>query len=338
MDASDQRPSVALLDLVNAFKVSQAIHVAAMLGIADLLKGGPRNSDDLASATGSHAPTLYRLLRALASVGVFREEAGQRFALTPLGECLRSDAPEPVAPWAIYIGQPEYWHAWGHLLDSVRNGGHAFRHAHGMNTWEYYARNPEAGAAFDHAMTSRSRRQAGAVLKACDFARFACVVDVGGGHGALLAAILAKHQLVRAVLFDQPHVVAGAEQVLGVLGVADRCQIVGGDFFETVPDGGDAYVLKCILHDWEDEQAAAILQKCRRAMAPKGTLLVIESEISPPNEGAADKFLDLTMLVHTGGRERTRQEWVALFAAGGFRLVGATPTESGLSVIEGAPA
>jgi hypothetical protein len=144
--------------------------------------------------------------------------------------------------------------------------------------------------------------------------------------------------ITRSALFDQPHVVAGAEQVLGAFGVADRCQIVGGDFFQAVPDGGDAYILKFILHDWEDEQAAAILRTCRRAMTPRGTLLVIESEISPPNEGAGDKFLDLTMLVHTGGRERTREEWAALFAAAGFRLVGATPTEAQVSIIEGVPA
>jgi ubiquinone/menaquinone biosynthesis C-methylase UbiE len=337
MDRGEQQPSARLLDLVNGFKVSQAIYVAATLGIADLLKNGPRSSDDLAAATVTRPGSLYRLLRALAAVGVFREDADRHFALTPLGECLRSDAPEPVAPWAVFIGQPEYWQAWGHLLDSARTGEHAFRHAHGMNTWEYYARNPEAGAAFDRAMTSRSRRQANAVLNACDFERFACVVDVGGGHGALLAEILAKHQLVRAVLFDQPHVMAGAEQLLRAFGVADRCRIVGGDFFETVPDGGDAYVLKFILHDWEDAQATAILRTCRRAIAPNGRLLVIESEISPPNEGATDKFLDLTMLVHTGGRERTREEWAVLFATAGFRLIGATPTEAQVSIIEGVP-
>ncbi len=337
MDASDQRPSARLLDLVNGFKVSQALHVAATLGIADLLKNGPRRSDDLAAVTGTHPPSLYRVLRALASIDVFREDADQGFALTPLGDCLRSEAPEPVGPWAVYIGQPEYWQAWGHLLGSVRTGEHAFRQAHGMNTWEYYVRNQDAGAAFDCAMTSRSRRQANAVLKACDFERFACVVDVGGGRGALLAAILAKHPSTRGVLFDQPHVVAGTEQALRDYGVADRCRIVGGDFFEAVPSGGDAYLLKFILHDWEDEQATAILRSCRRAMAPKSKLLVIESEISPPNEGATDKFLDLTMLVHTGGRERTREEWMALFAAGGFRLVGATRTEAQVSIIEGVP-
>jgi len=338
MDKSDQRPSAAFLDLINGFRVSQAIHVAATLGIADLLRDGPRNTDDLAAATGTHAGALYRLLRALASVGVFREDVDRRFGLTPLGECLRSDAPEPMGPWAVHIGQPEVWRAWGGLLDSVRTGENAFCRVHGVNTWEYYARNPEAGAIFDRAMTGVSRRQANAVLKAYDFERFRCVVDVGGGHGTLLSAVLAKHRSLRGVLFDQPHVVAGAARVLEAAGVADRCQVVGGDFFEALPDGGDAHVLKFILHDWEDAQATAILRTCRRAIAPNGKLLVIDTEISPPNEGAPGKFRDLTMLVHPGGRERTREEWTGLFAAGGFRLVQATPTEAGLSVIEGVPA
>ncbi|HET9000059.1 MAG TPA: methyltransferase [bacterium] len=337
MDKGDQRPSAAFLDLINGFRVSQAIHVAATLGIADLLRDGPRSSDELAAATGTHAGALYRLLRTLAGVGVFREDVDRRFGLTPLGECLRSDAHEPLGPWAVHIGQPYVWQAWGHLLESVRTGENAFRRVHGVSVWDYYARNPTAGAIFDRAMTGHSRLQADAVLKAYDFGRFGCVLDVGGGHGLLLSAVLAKHPSLRGVLFDQPHVVVGAEPVLQAAGVADRCQVVGGDFFEALPDGSDAHVMKFILHDWEDAQATAILRTCRRAIAPNGKLLVIDSEISPPNEGALGKLRDLTMLVHTGGRERTREEWTALFAAGGFRLVRATPTEAGLSIIEGVP-
>ena len=338
MDTGDQRPSAALLGLVNGYQVSQAIHVAATLGIADLLKNGPRSSDDLAAATGTHAGSLYRLLRALASVGVFREDADRRFALTPLGDGLRSDAPEPVGPWAVFIGQPEHQRAWGHLLHSIQTGENAFQHVHGVNVWEYRARSPEAGAIFDRAMTGLSRSVTDAVLNAYDFAQFACVVDVGGGQGALLAAILTKHPSMRGVLFDQPQVVAGAEQVLQAAGVSDRCQVGGGDFFEAVPGGGDAYVLKSILHDWEDEQATAILRTCRHAIGPNGKLLVIEREISPPNEGPRAKFVDLLMLVSAGGRERTREEWAALFTAGGFRFVGVTRTKISWSVIEGVPA
>jgi O-methyltransferase domain/Dimerisation domain len=337
MDKGDEKPSATLLGLVNGYQVSQAIHVAATLGIADLLKNGPRSSDDLAVATGTHAGSLYRLLRALASVGVFREDADRRFALTLLGDGLRSDAPEPIGPWAVFIGQPEHQRAWGHLLHSIQTGENAFQHVHGVNVWEYRARSPEAGAIFDRAMTGLSRGVTDAVLNAYDFAQFACVVDVGGGQGALLAAILTKHPSMRGVLFDQPQVVAGAEQVLRAAGVADRCQVGGGDFFEAVPDGGDAYVLKSILHDWEDEQATAILRTCRRAIGPNGKLLVIEREISPPNEDPRAKFVDLLMLVSAGGRERTRKEWAVLFAAGGFRLSDVTPAKT-WSIIEGVPA
>jgi len=333
----DESPSAKLQALASGFRVSQAIHVAATLGIADLLKDGPRSSDDLAVATGTHADALYRLLRALASVGVFREDADRRFALSSLSECLRSDAPEPVRPWAVHIGQPEVWQAWGCLLESVRTGENAFHRVHGMNTWEYYARNPEAGAIFDSAMTGNSHRQANAVLKAYDFETFRCVVDVGGGHGLLLSAILAKHRSLQGVLFDQSHVVAGAEPVLRTAGVADRCRIVEGNFFERVPGGGDAYVLKLILHDWEDDDATSILRSCRRAMTPKGKLLIIEHEIAAPNEGPRGKFVDLTMLVHPGGRERTHEQWESLFAAGGFRPPSVTRTEIGLSIIEGVP-
>ncbi len=337
MDKGGQKPSAALLDLVNGFRVSQAIHVAATLGIADLLKNGSRSSDELAVATSAHAGALYRLLRALASIGVFRENADRHFALTPLSECLRSDAREPVGPWAVQIGEPGFWQAWGGLLGSVRTGENAFRRVHGVSNWDYHARNPTAGAIFDRAMTAHSRLQADGVLNAYDFGRFGCVLDVGGGHGMLLSAVLAKHRSLRGVLFDQPHVVASAEPVLRAAGVADRCQVVGGDFFEALPNGADAHLMKFILHDWEDSEATIILRNCRRVIAPNGRLLVVDSELSPANEGALNKFRDLTMLVVTGGRERTREEWAGLFAASGFRLVGSTPIEFGLNVIEGVP-
>ena len=218
MEQPEQEPAAALRQLVHGYRVSQAIHVAATLGLADLMRDGARGSDELAAATGAHPLALYRVLRALASVGVFREEADRRFALTPLGDCLRSDAPQPVAPWAAFICRPYVWQPWGHLLHSVRTGEPAFRHVHGTDAWAYRAAHPEEEALFDAAMTANSRRQAAAVLAAYDFGRFGCVVDVGGGRGALLAAILARHPNVRGVLFDQPHVVAEAEQELQAAG------------------------------------------------------------------------------------------------------------------------
>jgi hypothetical protein len=324
--------------LVNGYQASQAIHVAATLGIADCLKDGSRTSEEVAAAVGAHPPSLYRLLRALASLGIFREDGERRFSLTPLGACLRSDAPQPVGPWAIFVGQRRHWETWDHLLHSVQTGESAFRHLYNTTPWEARASNPEASAVFDQAMTAISLSSAEAVLAAYDFGTFQCVVDVAGGQGALLAAILAKHPAIQGVLFDQPHVVAGAASILEAAGVADRCQVNGGSFFEAVPAGGDAYVLKAILHDWDDGEAAAILRSCRNAIEANGRLLVIEREILSPNEGAPAKLSDLNMLVMLGGRERTRDEYAALFAASGFRLGSVTATESGLSVFEGVPA
>jgi O-methyltransferase/methyltransferase family protein len=338
VDLTDERlPIDALRTLVNGFQVSHALHIAATLGIADLLRNGAMSVEQLATVTDTHAPSLYRLLRALASVGVFHETADHRFALTDLSEHLRSDARETIGPWAVFIGQPEYQEAWGCLLHSVRTGENAFRHVHGMSNWEYRARNPEAGAVFDRAMTGLSRIAASATLAACNFARFETVVDVGGGQGAFLASVLATSSSLRGVLFDQPHVVAGANAVLQAAGIADRCEVIGGDFFKAIPRGGDAYVLRRVLHDWEDDRAAAILRICRQAIGPEGRMLVIERVIAPPNQGAEAKFADLNMLVSPGGKERTREEWAALAADAGFRIVAVTAVDISASVIEFSP-
>lgn len=338
MDSPSLRPSLALRRLANGFQVTQAIHVAAVLGIADLLAEGPRSSDDLAAATDSHPRALYRLLRALAAIGVFREEADRHFALTELGACLRSDAPEPVGAWAAFIGEPYQWQAWGALLHSVRTGENAFRHVHGTDSWSYRAGHPELSVGFDRAMADLSRQVSAAVLAASDVGRFTHIVDVGGGTGAFLAAILAKHPATRGVLFDQPHVVSGAEPVLRAAGVRDRCQVVGGSFFEAVPAGGDAYILKAILHDWEDEPCRQILRTCRQAMADGTALLVVERELARPNQDLDAKFSDLNMLVGPMGQERTTAEYAALFVATGFRFVGFTPSAVGTGVYEGVAA
>lgn len=337
MDLGEQTPAQVLLRLANGYQISQAIHVAAVLGIADLLRDGPRGIDELAAESGAHPRSLYRLMRALASVGVFREEEGQRFELTPLGDCLRTDAPLSCKGWAAHLGLPYYWNAWAHLLHSVKTGENAFQHLHGMDVWHYRAQHPEVGTVFDQAMTDLARERTESVLAAYDFGRFSCVVDVGGGNGARLAAILTKHRSVHGVLFDQPHVVARAEQQLQAAGVADRCLIVGGSFFDAVPKGGDAYVLEQILHDWRDDQVKVILECCRRVMPANTALLVIERGVPPPNEGAEAKFSDLNMLVSPGGQERTTDEYAQLFAATGFRLVGVTPTATTACVFEATP-
>jgi hypothetical protein len=333
-----ETPTMVLRRLVNGYQVTQGIHVAARLGIADLLRDGPRSSEDLAAATESHAPSLHRVLRALASIGVLHEEGGGRFALTEVGECLRSDAAEPVGGWAAYVGTPAHFESWSALLHAVRTGEHAFRSVHGTDVWDYRARHPEDGALFDRAMTDITQRANACVVEAYDFGRFGRVVDVGGGQGAFVAALLAAHPSMRGVVFDQPHVVAHAGPVLEAAGVADRCEIVAGSFFDEVPAGADAYLLKAIVHDWDDEEALRILRACRAAIAAEGALLVVERELGPPNASPDAKFSDLNMMVGPGGRERTREDFAALLAAAGFALERAIPTAIGLSVFEGRPA
>jgi hypothetical protein len=320
--------------LFNGFRISQAIHVAAVLGIADLLADGPRGVDDLAAATDSDERSLYRLLRALASVGVFREEARRRFCSTPLSDHLRRDAPETLYGWAAFAGRPLVWQAWGDLLHSVSTGENAFSHLHGTDIWEYRARDPVERASFDRAMTDITRGVNRSLLAAYDFGRFSTIVDVGGGRGALLAALLEAHPAMRGVLFDRPEVVDGAAADLD-RAVAGRLEVVGGSFFEEVPGGGDAYLLKAIVHDWEDPEALAILGTCRRAARPGASVLVIDRELGAPNTDSAAKFGDLNMLVLPGGCERTTDEFAALFESAGFAFVGMTPSSSGWHVFEG---
>ena len=331
-------PGATLGRLIVGFQVSDAIHVAATLGIADLLAEGPRTSDELAAATNAHAGSMYRLLRALASVGVFHEEEGRRFSTTPMGALLRSDVPGSLRGWAMFVGRPYFREAWGHLEHSIRTGDNAFRHVHGTDVWTYRAEHPDESAIFDLAMESLTGASNRALLDAYDFGRFGTVVDVGGGNGALLAALLGEFPATRGVLLDQPHVVANAAAVLERAGVADRCEIVSGSFFDEVPAGGDAYTLKSIIHDYDDERAVAILLVCRRGMARDATLLLIERIVGPPNEDPRTKFSDLNMLVAPAGRERTLHEWDALLTRAGLRLASATPSASGLAVIEAAPA
>jgi hypothetical protein len=327
----DETPTVTLRRLTNGYQVTQAIHVAATLGIADLLRDGPRDSDALAQETATHAPALHRVLRALASVGVLHEGDDGRFALTAIGECLRSDAAEPVGAWAAFVGRPPHWQAWGALLHGVRTGESPFHAVHGTDAWGYRAAHAEESAIFDAAMTDIMRRANAHLLAAYDFGRFATVVDVGGGRGAFLGAVLEANPEMRGVLFDQAHVVQGAV-------VGERCEVVGGSFFDAVPEGADAYLLKAVLHDWDDDDALRILARCRAAIPDHGALLVVERELGAPNENADAKFSDLNMLISLGGRERTRDEFADLLARGGFALQDTTPSAIGLSILEAHPA
>jgi hypothetical protein len=333
----DSDAAIKIRRMIDGYQLSQAIHVAATLGIADLLVDASRTSDELAAATGTHPPTLYRLLRALASVEILHELDGRRFELTPLGQPLRSDVPDSIAGWAAFIGRPYYWQAWSGLLHSVRTGENAFRHVHGTDVWTFRSTRPDESAVFDRAMTSLSRRSNAAVLAAYEFGRFRTIVDVGGGNGALLAAVLAAHPELQGVLFDQPHVVSGAASLLERAGVASRCRTVGGNFFESVPEGADAYVLRAVIHDWDDDACIRILTVIRHAIAKDGKVLIVERVIAPANEGRDAKFSDLNMLVGPGGRERTREEFAALLESSGLRLERVLDA-GGFSVIEAASA
>jgi hypothetical protein len=303
-------------------------------GVADLLRDSPCSSDDLAVACGAHAPTLYRLLRALASVGVFTELDGHRFALTPLAELLRSDAPGSMRALGRMYGSEQY-RAWGELLESVRTGQPAFDRTFGASYFDYLARSPEADAIFNAAMTGWTTQVAEAVIAAYDFSGVDTVVDVGGGHGLLLTTILRAHPAMRGVLFERPHVVKGAQQHLQAAGVTDRCATDGGDFFASVTEGGDVYILAQILHDWDDERCGVILANCHRAMHPAGKLLVVEQVLPPANEPSLGKWLALHMLVMLTGRERTEAEYRDLLGAARFDLTRVIPTFSGASIVEG---
>jgi hypothetical protein len=326
-------PPVVMLQMIQGFWVSRALYVAAKLGIPDLLKDGPKSSAELAQATGTHAPSLYRVLRALDSVGVFAEDDQQRFALTPLGATLRTDIPGSLSFFAIEELGENHYPAWEKVLHSVKTGAIAFNHVYGASKWQYMTGHPEEARIFDEAMTSFSSVVASAVVAAYDFSSCATIVDVGGGDGSLLAAILKTHPQLRGVLADLPHVVEGAQRRFKTEGLAGRCAIAPSDFFESAPKG-DTYVLKWIIHDWDDERSVTILKNCRNAMTKDGRVLVVEAVIQPGSATSFGKFMDLNMLVMTGGRERTDAEYRALLDSAGLKLTRIIPTHTEMNVIE----
>ena len=310
-----QRARAALM----AWRLSQAMSTAAELGIADALAEGPRSSDELAAVTRTDASSLYRLLRALAAGGILVEGEERRFSLTDMGAYLQRDVPGSIAAQAILFGRPHVRETFGHLTESVRSGENAFERLHGEDAWSWRAHEPEESAIFDRAMAGITVGIAAALPEAFDFGKLGTLVDVGAGNGALLAVLLARTPGLRGVVFDQPHVVAAAAEVLEAAGVGDRCEIVAGDFFVRVP-AGDAHLMKSILHDWDDEPAVRILRTIRAASAPGRLLFLVERVVAEPNEDLDTKLSDLQMLVMLGGRERSREEWAQLLAAGGFAL------------------
>ena len=332
----DERAAAAtVLRMIGGIHISRAVYVAAELGIADRLVSGPMTAAELARATQTHEPSLYRVLRLLASLGVLTEHHSRSFGLTVLGERLRTDVPASMRSWAMLV---EFcgFRSFEPIMETVRTGKPGVDIAYGMSLFECLAQDPRSAAGFNAAMSERTAAFAPSVAAGYDFSRMRTVADIGGGKGTLLAAILRAHADLRGVLFDLPAGAADAAEVLRAAGVADRCEVVHGDFFEDVPEGADGYILANVLHDWDDARAAQILGTCRRALAPDGRVLIVE-RLVPDDVHAAVPVLvsDLNMLVFTGGQERTNAEYGELLTTAGLNLTKVQPVASPYGVIEG---
>lgn len=329
-------PGVLLRQMAMAMRSSRALYAAAELKLADYLAGGALASAELAKLTSTHPNALHRLLRALAAAGVFTEGADGRFALTETGDRLRADHPHSMRAGVLFLAGPQRWEIWSGLMRSLRTGAPSVDRPPGQTIFGHYAANPADTAIANDAMRAFTVLQARAVLAAFDFSRFGTLMDVGGGTGEMIGSVLAATPLLAGMLFDLPHVVAGAGPVLERHGVADRCVCTPGDFFATVPGGANAILLKQVVHDWDDDRAAVLLEQCRLALPAGGVILILERVMPERAEpGLMEPFLlDLEMLVGPGGRERTEAEYHTLLGAAGLRITGITPTASPVSVIE----
>lgn len=323
--------------IIWGYRQSRCVGAAVELGLPEQLAGGPRTAADLAAEAGAHEPSLRRLLRALVAMGVVTEDASGRFAMTPLGEELRNDR---LGPLARLFSREQHWRSWARLDHSIRTGERSFDFVHGMRNWDYYATHPEEGAIFDAAMSANSRAVSKAVANVYDFSRFPIVGDVGGGDGTLLIEILHRNPTVRALLFDRPDVIDRAKKRLSESGVLDRCQLVGGSFFDTVPTGAGVYLMKSIIHDWDDDEVEKILERCRAAVGNTGARLLLVERVLPEHidAEALDTLLsDLNMLANPGGRERTGAQYGALLARAGFMLERIIPTGTPHEILESVP-
>jgi hypothetical protein len=330
-----------LRSLITGYEASQVIYVAARLGVADLLAAEPRTAQDLADTLHVDAGALERVLHALAALGLLAHVSGNRYVTTGLGSCLRAGVPGSLRAVALLAGERSY-RAWGGLLHSVRTGETAFRHVFGTGTFEYMAAHPEIAGFYNEAMAAGAAERAAAVVAAYDFSGGGTVVDVGGGHGTLLAAILAAHPARRGILFERETVAIGARARIEAAGLGARCAVVAGDFFESIPGGGDVYLLSHIVHNWDDRRSGTILANCRTSMSPGAKLVVLEQVLperfEPSPEAVRASMADLHMLAITGGQERTAGEYRRLFAVAGLSLTRVVPTAVAESLIEGVPA
>ena len=328
-------PDAVLMQMLFGAQMQRGVCLTVRLGIPDLLAEQTQTAEELAAKTGTHAPSLYRLLRTLASIGVFAENAEKKFELTPISALLRDGAPNSMSDFAVMMGEEWIWQAWGELPYSVQTGGVAHEKAQGMGSFEFFQKNAEAGKVFNAAMTNFTRAIIPAFVEAYDFSGVNRLVDVAGGHGLLLAGVLMANPHLRGVLFDLPFVLEGAGGLLAEEGVSDRVELVSGNFFESVPAGADAYMMKHIIHDWDDESSIKILRNIRSATDENGKILIVEMVVPEGSEPHPSKALDILMLVMEGGKERTKDEYRGLLEASGFRLTRIIPTKSPYSVIEG---
>lgn len=324
-----------VLAAASAFRTSQALYVVAKLGIADLLRDGPKPSDELARQAGAHPRALFRVLRVLAARGFFTQDGANRFGLTPKSRPLLTDAPDSVRPSVIFIGQEQY-RAAGELLHTVQTGETSFDHLYGMGHFEYLSHHPEASATFNAAMAA-GLRQSENPLDRYDLSGRHLVVDVGGGRGDQIASILRANPRLKGILFDLPQVAADARAYLKASGVAGRCEMKTGSAFESIPGGGDVYVMSRVLHDWPDDKAALLLANCRKAISADGILLIRDSVLPPGDASSQAKEMDLTMLIMTGGLERSEEEWRSLLRGAEFDLASVRRTSSPFDLIEAKP-
>lgn len=329
-------PVMALNQLITSTWISQAIYVAASLGIADLLKDGARSIEDLAQASDTQPVPLYRFLRALASVGVFTEVTPYHFGLTEMAYYLQSDVPNSLRYISMMLSDQWHWNAWGDVMHVVKTGQPAMQHLYQVNnTFEFLSKNAESGDVFNTAMVGWAETVHTACIEAYDFSGIETIVDIAGGYGTLISAILNAHPDMRGILFDQPHVVAKADDLLTSRGVRDRCETVGGNFFEAVPSSGDAYIMSHILHDWGDHECIRFLQNIRQAMPAHGKLLVVDQVVPTGDTPHFSKLMDICMMImYVAGKERTEAEFQALFQAAGFQLLRILPTRSPMSILE----
>jgi hypothetical protein len=332
---------IRFLEMVCAYGRSQVVYVATQLRLAEHMNRSAMTSAELAELTTTHPAALHRLLCALANLGIVDQEDNGLFALTMLGrECLASESLESLEPLVRYLGHPTCQTPWAHLLYSIKTGQPAFAQVYGTNAWKYRANDPELNSVFNAAMQSVSREQADGIASRYDFTGARCIVDVGGGSGALLAGILSAYPEMHGVLFDLPHVVSRSSDVLSAAQVTDRCQVLGGDFFESVPPGGDVYLMRAVVHDWDDESAVKILDKCRLAMSERSRLLLVEMILRTSSDLHGrfwPSFLDLHMLVTLGGRQRSVDEFARLLALAKFRLTKVISLPGHYDMVEGEP-